>query len=53
MYECLAAWKHVKNKFGEIESVSKEEPVIDAIHNRVPLKDIKNLNDWEKGFDEG
>ncbi|MGE7623247.1 hypothetical protein ACQKMD_09390 [Viridibacillus sp. NPDC096237] len=31
MYEFLAAWKHLKNKFGEIASVSKEEPVIDAI----------------------
>ncbi|MGE8077440.1 hypothetical protein [Peribacillus loiseleuriae] len=31
----------------------KEEPVINPIHNRVLLKDIKNLHDWEKGFDEG
>ncbi|MGE7689818.1 hypothetical protein ACQKMI_11465 [Lysinibacillus sp. NPDC097214] len=52
-YHLIEVWKHLKNKFGEIESVSNEEPVINAIHNRVPLKGIKNLNDWEKGFDEG
>ncbi|MGE7111505.1 hypothetical protein [Lysinibacillus sp. NPDC047702] len=53
MYHLIDVWKHLKNKFGEFVSVTKEEPVINAIHNRVPLKDIKNLNNWEKGFDEG
>ncbi|MGE7128961.1 GIY-YIG nuclease family protein [Lysinibacillus xylanilyticus] len=52
-YHLIDVWKHLKNKFGELASVSKEEPVINAIHNRVPLKDIKNLNNWEKGFDKG
>ncbi|OXS72241.1 hypothetical protein B1B04_17160 [Lysinibacillus sp. KCTC 33748] len=52
-YHLIDVWKHLKNKFEEFASVSKEEPVINAIHNRVPLKDIKNLNNWEKGFDKG
>ena len=26
---------------------------INAINDRVPLNEIKNLNDWEKGFDAG
>ncbi|MCE4045581.1 GIY-YIG nuclease family protein [Lysinibacillus fusiformis] len=52
-YHLIDVWKLLKNKFGEFASVTKEEPVINAIHNRVPLKDIKNLNNWEKGFDKG
>ncbi|MGE8005184.1 hypothetical protein [Lysinibacillus sp. NPDC093216] len=43
-YHLIDVWKHLKNKFGEFSSVTKEKPVINAIHNRVPLKDIKNLN---------
>ncbi|GAA3347837.1 hypothetical protein GCM10017717_23060 [Deinococcus persicinus] len=52
-YHLIDLWKLLKNKFGEFTSIAKEEPVINAIHNRVPLKDIKNLNNWEKGFDKG
>lgn len=52
-YHLIDVWKHLKSKFGEVASVSKEDSVINPIHNRVPLKDIKNLHVWEKGFDEG
>ncbi|USK63434.1 GIY-YIG nuclease family protein [Peribacillus frigoritolerans] len=52
-YHLIDVWKFLKEKFGEVETVSTEEITINPIHNRVPLKDIKNLYDWEKGFDEG
>lgn len=52
-YHLIDVWKLLKEKFGEVETVSTEEIPINPIHNRVPLKDIKNLNDWDKGFDEG
>ncbi|AVK87027.1 hypothetical protein C3943_16410 [Lysinibacillus sp. B2A1] len=52
-YHMIDVWKHLKNKFEEIASVSNEEPIINAIHNRVPLNEIKNLNNWERGFDKG
>ncbi|POZ56557.1 hypothetical protein LYSIN_01340 [Lysinibacillus sphaericus] len=52
-YHLIDVWKHLKNNFGVFASVSKEEPVINAIHNRVSLKEIKNQNNWEKGFDKG
>ncbi|MGE7946303.1 tetratricopeptide repeat protein [Lysinibacillus sp. NPDC093688] len=40
----------VKSSFGRMV-VRKLQSV--NFHNRVPLKDIKNLNNWEKGFDKG
>ncbi|MEW9674624.1 GIY-YIG nuclease family protein [Lentibacillus sp. L22] len=53
-YHLIDVWGFLKEKLGEIKTVSNEKEVpINPIHNRVPLKDIKNLNDWEKGFDEG
>ncbi len=52
-YHLIDVWKHLKNNLGVFASVSKEEPVINAIHNRVSLKEIKNQNNWEKGFDKG
>ncbi|MEK3977891.1 GIY-YIG nuclease family protein [Psychrobacillus sp. FSL K6-2836] len=52
-YHLIDVWKHLKNNFGEVASVLKEEPLIDPINNRVLLKNIKNVHDWEKGFDKG
>lgn len=52
-YHLIDVWKLLKSKYGKIASVSVEEPLINAIHNRVPLKEIKNLNNWERGFDKG
>lgn len=52
-YHLIDVWKFLKEKFGEVETISTEEFPINPIHNRVPLKDIKNLYDWEKGFDGG
>lgn len=52
-YHLVDVWKLLKEKFGDIELEPTEEVEINPIHNRVPLKDVRNLNDWSKGFDEG
>ncbi len=52
-YHLIDVWKYLKEKFGEVETFSMEGIPINPIHNRVPLKEIKNLHDWEKGYDEG
>ncbi|WP_299095096.1 GIY-YIG nuclease family protein [uncultured Metabacillus sp.] len=52
-YHLIDVWKFLKEKYGEVEIDSSEKIPINPIHNRVPLKDIKNLNDWDKSFDEG
>ena len=33
--------------------ISREDIIIQPIHNRVPLSGIRNKNNWEKGYDEG
>lgn len=33
--------------------ISREDVVINAINNRVPLKEISNAENWEKGFNVG
>lgn len=52
-YHLIDVWKFLRDKFGEVDNISTEEIQINPTHNRIPLKDIKNLHDWEKGFDEG
>lgn len=52
-YHLIDVWKFLKEKFGDVDTISTEEILINPIHNRVPLKEIRNLNNWDKGFDEG
>ncbi|GGA74905.1 GIY-YIG nuclease family protein [Ornithinibacillus halotolerans] len=52
-YHLIDVLKLLKDKFGDIDLKLTEEIEINPIHNRVPLKDIRNLHDWSKGFDEG
>ncbi|WP_404457164.1 GIY-YIG nuclease family protein [Oceanobacillus kapialis] len=52
-YHLLDVRKFLIERYGEVKTVSKEKISINPVHNRVPLKDIKNLHNWEKGFDEG
>lgn len=33
--------------------INRTEVTINPIHERVPLSDIRNLNNWDKGFDDG
>lgn len=35
------------------QTVSRDSVVINAVHNRCPLSEIKNLGDWDKGFKDG
>lgn len=34
-------------------AVSRDQVDVNPVHNRVPISDVRNLNNWEKGFDEG
>ncbi|WP_340398415.1 GIY-YIG nuclease family protein [Paenibacillus sp. FSL H8-0079] len=53
VYHLIDVWKLLKEKWDVVETNSVEEIPIYPIHNRVLLQDIKHLNNWEKGFDEG
>ncbi|MED4128502.1 GIY-YIG nuclease family protein [Shouchella miscanthi] len=52
-YHLIDVWKFLIEKFGEVEQDLLKEVIVNPIHNRVPLKEIKNLHDWTKGYDEG
>lgn len=53
-YHLVDVWRFLKNKYGNIESFEEKNKIeIKPCHNRVPIGEIKNLNNWEKGFDEG
>lgn len=48
--------KTLNNYLSEInikKQVSRDEININPVNNRIPLNKIKNLNDWNKGYDEG
>ena len=52
-YHLIDVWKFLKNLFGNAE-IPKQEPIeINPVHNRVPLTEIKNIDNWDKAFDEG
>ncbi|MGF9890833.1 GIY-YIG nuclease family protein [Priestia megaterium] len=54
-YHLIDVWKFLKDNIGELPPVPTTDAVINInpTHNRVPLEEIKNLNDWSKGYDEG
>lgn len=52
-YHLIDVWRFLKEKYGEVTIDKSEELPINPNHNRVALEDIRNLNNWEKGFDEG
>lgn len=48
--------KTLNNYLSEInikKQVSRDEININPVNNRIPLNKIKNLNDWNKGYDKG
>lgn len=51
-YHLLDVRKALLDKYGN-PSLDDAADFIDAIHTRIPLSEIKNKDDWEKGFDEG
>src|SRR5699024_2075678 len=42
--QLLDVRKCLMDKYGEVKMITKEDTPINPIHSRVPLKDIKNLN---------
>lgn len=52
-YHLLDVRKFLMEKHGEVKMITKENTPINPVHSRVPLKDVKNLNNWQKGYDEG
>jgi len=52
-YHLIDVWRFLKEKIGEFPPVPTTDVLINPTHNRVPLKEIKNLHDWNKGYDEG
>ena len=44
--------ENIDNSNGNFQ-ISREDIIIHPIHSRVPLVDIRNKNNWEKGYDEG
>jgi len=52
-YHLIDVWKLLKNVYGEPTSPVCMPVTINPKHNRVPLDKIKNINNWDKGFDDG
>ena len=52
-YHLIDVWKFLKSKYGDVLYKVNEDIVIKPVHNRVPLNEIKNINNWEKGYDDG
>jgi hypothetical protein len=52
-YHLIDVWKFLKNIYGNEEIKQSDPIIVNPIHHRVPLDEIKNLNNDDKGFDEG
>lgn len=52
-YHLLDVRKALLEKHGDLDLQDTTELLYEATHNRIPLSEIKNKDDWEKGFDEG
>jgi len=52
-YHMIDVWKFLKDKYGTV--MVPEQPCfeIKPVHSRVPLSEVRNRYDREKGFDEG
>ncbi|MEC5424298.1 GIY-YIG nuclease family protein [Virgibacillus sp. C22-A2] len=53
VYHLIDVWKLLREKFGDVEIVTEEDLLIQPVHSRVSMNKIKNLHNWEKGFDNG
>ena len=52
-YHLIDVWKLLKTEYGDVD-IPEEQPVeIHPINTRCPLSQIKNLHDWDAGFDAG
>ena len=52
-YHLLDVRKVLIEEYGNTFSNDTAESISEVKHNRIPLSEIKNKDDWEKGFDEG
>lgn len=52
-YHLLDVWKLLKSMYGDAPISNSVKLAINPIHNRTPLNEIKNANDWSAGFDDG
>ncbi|WIL44910.1 GIY-YIG nuclease family protein (plasmid) [Bacillus bombysepticus] len=52
-YHLIDVWKFLKEQYGEVVAKESEPSSINPVHSRVPLSEIKNLHNWDRGFDEG
>ncbi|WP_263704714.1 GIY-YIG nuclease family protein [Bacillus thuringiensis] len=52
-YHLIDVWKFLKEQYGEVVAKESDPSSINPVHSRVPLSEIKNLHNWDRGFDEG
>jgi len=54
-YHLIDVWKKLSSisEKHTAPQPNSQKFLTEAIHSRVPLEKIKNLNNWEKGFDAG
>lgn len=52
-YHLLDVWKYLKETIEVTKIASRDIVLVNAFHNRVPLTDIRNLHNWEKGYEQG
>lgn len=52
-YHLIDVWKLLNDRSDGLVKVEQPEVEINPIHNRVPLSQIKNKNNWNKGFKDG
>ncbi|EMY4798067.1 GIY-YIG nuclease family protein [Bacillus pacificus] len=52
-YHLIDVWKFLKEQYSDVVIKKNELPSINPVHSRVPLSKIKNLHNWDRGFDEG
>jgi tetratricopeptide (TPR) repeat protein len=52
-YHLIDVWKLLKAEYSNAEAETRKPIEIHPVNNRVPLSQIRNKNDWEKGFDDG
>lgn len=52
-YHLIDVWKALKAKYGDVE-LPEEAPLdIHPVNDRCPISKIKNLDNWDAGFDAG
>ncbi|PEW84520.1 hypothetical protein CN446_31090 [Bacillus cereus] len=52
-YHLIDVWRFLKEQYGEVIVKGNGPSSITPVHSRVPLTEIKNLHNWDRGFDEG